>query len=305
MRYFCNTLLKNFNKTILRVFVSLATNYKISNANESSLCIIFYKVINMFSKFLKFTTKVSMIALLSLSAKNANAEIARGMTFGIGGEWMAGIDKNHHFSFESQTHSHQGNDHHHDDYTLHMRKDQGFGGSLSIGYLMENGFEAGLEVLYKELKYRDHTIHDGHLETHNLIGLLKGTYYIDLGSMIYPYMTAGIGIAHIRAEGVVYNDDPVQASTPGARQFVKFDHMHSNKLAGDAGFGLAFAMQEALLSLGVKISGNHHMSGSHHYHDINITDGIRNHFRDNEDFDFGKLSQVNYSVEAKLKIITG
>ena len=258
----------------------------------------------MFSKFLKFATGATIVALLGFSTNNAHADIARGMTFGIGGEWMTGIDKNHHFSFDVPFPVPAGTFlNSTDNYTLHMKKDQGFGGSVSLGYLMENGFETGVEVLYKNLKYKDNTIHDGHLETHNIVGLLKGTYYVDLGAMVYPYITAGIGIAHIRAEGKVYNDNPVDAAVPGPRQFVKFDHIKANKLAGDVGVGLAFAMQNTLISVGVKMSGNQHMSGSHHYHDMKVTDGNGNQFTNNSDFDFGKLSQKNYEVEAKIKLI--
>jgi opacity protein-like surface antigen len=293
----------------------------------------------MFSKFLKFATGTAVLALMCINANNAqSASIAPGMTFGVGAEWVLGIDKNNDFSFRPTSSVHGTLIDEHDEFTFHSHKDHGFGASVSIGYLMENGFEGGVEILYRHLKYNSHHGHHGnhghdhdhdhghehnnindnnhdehhghshgynnghsYMETHNLIGLLKGTYYIDLGSMVYPYVTAGIGIAHIKAEGKIYNKNH---SKHDSKQFIKFHDIRANKLAGDAGVGIAVAMQNTLLSLGVKVSGNQHISGGHH-HNVKVTDGSGKHFSNNHDFNFGKLTQVNYEVEAKIKMIMG
>jgi len=256
----------------------------------------------MLSKFLKFATGATMIALLGLNNANATG-LTPGMTFGVGAEYMFGIKTNKDLSYTVGTAAPAGTAL--DPaaiYSLDMKRDNGYGGSVSVGYLMDSGFEGGLEVQYKELKYKD-AVNKGTLETTNLIGLLKGTYYIDLGSMIYPYISAGIGIAHINAKGTIYNADAAFAAVAGAPQFVKFSDMKANKLAGDAGIGIAAAMQSALFSIGLKVSANQNMADSKSYSDMKVADGAGAAFRNNSDFAFGKLSQVNYEVEAKLKVI--
>ena len=170
----------------------------------------------MFSKFLKFATGATMIALLGLNNANATG-LTPGMTFGVGAEWMFGIKTNRDLSYIVDTApvgTALGDG---DLYSLDMKRDNGYGGSVSVGYLMDSGFEGGLEVLYKELKYKD-AVSKSTLETTNLIGLLKGTYYIDLGSMIYPYITAGVGIAHISAKGTIYKVPAAAAAGPGAER---------------------------------------------------------------------------------------
>ena len=253
----------------------------------------------MFSKFLKFATGATMIALLGLNNANATG-LTPGMTFGVGAEWMFGIKTNKDLSYKvlPAANGLTAND----IYSLDMKRDNGYGGSVSVGYLMDSGFEGGLEVLYKELKYKD-AVSKSTLETTNLIGLLKGTYYIDLGSMIYPYITAGVGIAHISAKGTIYNADQAMAAAAGAPQFVKFTDMKANKLAGDAGIGIAAAMQSALFSVGVKASTNQNMEDSKSYTDMKVVDGAGDAFTSNSDFAFGRLTQMNYEVEAKLKVI--
>ena len=252
----------------------------------------------MFSKFLKFATGATMIALLGLNNANATG-LTPGMTFGVGAEWMFGIKTNRDLSYTA-TNAHgltQG-----EIYSLDMKRDNGYGGSVSVGYLMDSGFEGGLEVLYKELKYKD-AVSKSTLETTNLIGLLKGTYYIDLGSMIYPYITAGVGISHISAKGTIVNADQTTAAAAGAPQFVKFTDMKANKLAGEVGVGIAAAVQSALFSVGVKASTNQNMEDSKSYTDMKVVNGNGAAFNNSSDFAFGKLSQMNYEVEAKLKVI--
>ena len=251
----------------------------------------------MFSKFLKFATGATMIALLGLNNANATG-LTPGMTFGVGAEWMFGIKTNKDLSYKvlPAANGLTAND----IYSLDMKRDNGYGGSVSVGYLMDSGFEGGLEVLYKELKYKD-AVSKSTLETTNLIGLLKGTYYIDLGSMIYPYITAGVGIAHISAKGTIYKVPAAAAAGP--TEFVKFTDMKANKLAGDAGIGIAAAMQSALFSVGVKASTNQNMEDSKSYTDMKVVNGAGTAFTSNSDFAFGKLSQMNYEVEAKLKVI--
>ena len=249
----------------------------------------------MFSKFLKFATGATMIALLGLNNANATG-LTPGMTFGVGAEWMFGIKTNKDLSYTATNVAGltAGNI-----YSLDMKRDNGYGGSVSVGYLMDSGFEGGLEVLYKELKYKD-AVSKSTLETTNLIGLLKGTYYIDLGSMIYPYITAGVGISHISAKGTLYR---VPVAAAGPTEFVKFTDMKANKLAGDAGVGIAAAMQSALFSVGVKASTNQNMEDSKSYTDMKVVNGAGAAFTNSSAFAFGKLSQMNYEVEAKLKVI--
>ena len=255
----------------------------------------------MFSKFLKFATGATMIALLGLNNANATG-LTPGMTFGVGAEWMFGIKTNRDLSYTVGTTPVGTALVEEDLYSLDMKRDNGYGGSVSVGYLMDSGFEGGLEVLYKELKYKD-AVSKSTLETTNLIGLLKGTYYIDLGSMIYPYITAGVGISHISAKGTIVNADQTTAAAAGAPQFVKFTDMKANKLAGDAGIGIAAAMQSALFSVGVKASTNQNMEDSKSYTDMKVVNGNGAAFNNSSDFAFGKLSQMNYEVEAKLKVI--
>ena len=252
----------------------------------------------MFSKFLKFATGATMIALLGLNNANATG-LTPGMTFGVGAEWMFGIKTNRDLSYTVGTTPVGTALVEEDLYSLDMKRDNGYGGSVSVGYLMDSGFEGGLEVLYKELKYKD-AVSKSTLETTNLIGLLKGTYYIDLGSMIYPYITAGVGISHISAKGTLYR---VPVAAAGATEFVKFTDMKANKLAGDAGIGIAAAMQSALFSVGVKASTNQNMEDSKSYTDMKVVDGAGDAFTSNSDFAFGRLTQMNYEVEAKLKVI--
>lgn len=264
----------------------------------------------MFSKFLKFATGATMLALLGFGANNAQStSLTPGMTFGIGAEWMFHAKKNSDFSYLVGTTVPAGTGltastaASPNIFTFDMKRDNGYGGSVSFGYLMDSGFEGGIEVLYKNLKYKDGSTRST-LETDNWIGLLKGTYYVDLGSMIYPYITAGIGIAHVNAKGTIYNTSTTIPSGT-ANEFVKFSDLKANKLAGDAGIGIAAAFQSALVSLGLKVSGNQHISDNHSHSDMKVYDGAGAQFTNNSEFTFGKLTQINYEVEAKIKLIMG
>ena len=237
----------------------------------------------MFSKLLKFATGATMIALLGFDNANATG-LTPGMTFGVGAEWMFGIKTNKDLSYTVGAAAPAGTALVPKDvHSLDMKRNEGYGGSVSVGYLMDSGFEGGIEVLYKELKYKD-AANKGMLETTNLIGLLKGTYYIN-------------------AKGTIYNADAKKAADAGAPQFVKFSDMKANRLAGDAGIGIAAAMQSALFSIGIKASANQSMEDSKSYSDMKVADGVGGAFASNSDFAFGKLPQMNYEVEAKLKVI--
>jgi opacity protein-like surface antigen len=228
----------------------------------------------IFSKLSKFAL-VASLAFASMSNASA-AGLTPGMTIGLGGDYVFKINENTNFAPEITP----GNK-----TTFNASKDKGWGGNVSFGYMMENGILGELELGYRDLKYVDSKTTTNTLETTNMLGLLRGTYYIDLGSMVYPYITAAAGAVRINAKGKIDTLD--------------FSDLTAWKVAADAGLGLAVSMDSFIVSLGAKASWNQAISDSKTYtptmNPTTLTFPTK----------FGSIDQLNYSVVANLKMILG
>jgi hypothetical protein len=284
----------------------------------------------MLNKFFKFTAKFAVLGVFTFSAINAaNADgcytpkpkkpcmtapkaveecftpkydecskpmlpevkgLTPGMTIGIGGDWLFGIDENKDFvtSLTDGTNTYT--------YLLNSKLDSGYGGSLSFGYMMDSNFLGELEVAYKDIKYKDSTNSGNSLETTNWLGLLRGTYFIDAGSMVYPYLSAAVGFSRVKIDNATIVGNNADADV------IKFSDIKKTKIAGDLGIGIAAAMQSALLSVGLKVAANQDIKSS----DLSATYTDGSAFPDDKyTASFGKLRQINYGVEAKLRMLLG
>jgi hypothetical protein len=181
------------------------------------------------------------------------------------------------------------------DYAFNMKRDKGYGGNVTFGYLNEYGFLGELELGYKKLKYKDAN-YKSTMETNNVLGLLRGTYYLDLGSMIYPYLTGAVGLSRINAKGTIYG--VTKGDIDSTLKYLDFKDLQAIKIAGDAGIGIATMMDNAILSLGVKAAANKAIKDNFYTASFNGKQSL-----DSKGFSFGQLTQRNYAIEAKFKML--
>ena len=134
------------------------------------------------TKFLMAAISFSVL----FSSSNAKAEMLdSGVILGVGGNYVASKSKSGDTQIDSV-----------------IKKNYGLGGYISLGYLVSSSFEGGLELGYREFKIKPNTnagiissVEDMlYVKIGGPIGLLVGSYYIDMDSVINPYIKAGLGL---------------------------------------------------------------------------------------------------------------
>jgi opacity protein-like surface antigen len=258
----------------------------------------------MASKLTKIIAGATMLAVMAFNSSANAAGMTPGMMIGIGGDMLFAIKENTDTKYVVGDVPKETALVAKDTYTLSTKKDSGYGGNVSFGYLMDNGLAGELELGYRDIKYKD-KVNKSTAETTNMTAILKGTYYIDLGSMIYPYVTAGAGIARVDAKGTIYNADATKgAVTPAvADTFVKFDSMKQNVLAYQAGAGITTTVGSAMLGAGYKFFGTYKMEDSKDHTDMTVADGVGGKFTNYKDFTFGKFTQNIHTIEIFAKMV--
>ena len=151
-------------------------------------------------------------------------------------------------------------------FTLDAEKDSTWDAGIYLGYLMGNGLEGGLELGYRKFKAKDKTNTKNELEVTDMTALLSGTFYVDMGSSIHPYVNVGVGMARAEAKGVIHVD--------GAKKdtdMVKFDALKKWIVAYKAGVGVAMTFDNFVVGVGYKLGGFGSMDKGKDYKDATVT----------------------------------
>jgi len=237
-----------------------------------------------------------MLAVFAFSNNSFAAEcnnngggLTPGMVAGIIGDIGFAINENSDFVYDPAGDKK-------DISTFNAKIDSSYGGSILFGYLMENGLEGALEVGYRQTKEKDKTT-ASRLESDQWFGMIRGTYYLDLQTMVYPYIMAGIGIVRSDIKATLIKDDGT------ATDVAKISDLKKNKLGYQAGVGLSTVMQSAIIGIGYKFFGVAKIQDTDDYTDAKFTDFAAKPVADLTKVKFGSINQNFHTVEAFIKMV--
>jgi opacity protein-like surface antigen len=135
----------------------------------------------MLNKFLK----VAALSAVLFSASARAEEKLAGFNITVGGDKVFAVRKNDDLFTANNT-----------------KLDNGYGFQASVNNMMDNNFELGVEAGYRIDKQKHKNNNgssllgaNGAFENKMFTLLAKGTYYVDLGTNIMPYVGVGAGIA--------------------------------------------------------------------------------------------------------------
>lgn len=202
------------------------------------------------------------------------AGLGSGMTFGIGGDFGFAINSNSDFDVASMTVTTPntattgvlksitfGG------ANFSQKRDNAYGAYANLGWMMDNGLEANIEIGYHQIKNKDKTNSSSHIESDVLSGMINATYYVDLfDGMFLPYVTVGAGIARTEAKGTIYDNlngsTIAQAITGGtadstltSSNSIVFKDLTKTRFAYQAGVGISTSFDSVILGVGYKFFG--------------------------------------------------
>jgi opacity protein-like surface antigen len=245
----------------------------------------------MISKITKILATAGMLAVFSF-ANNSNA--TEGMTGGI----MVGVGGDIGFYSNENTdliYSPDGGTT--DISTFNSKIDTSYGGYVTVGYMMDC-LEGAIEAGYRQFKEKDSKNSVSKLESKQWFGMLRGTYYLDLQSSIYPYVMAGVGLVRSKINATLVKD----ASPIDATQYANIDDLKITKFGYEAGIGVATMFQSAMIGLGYKFFGVANIEDGDDYSDATFT-GFDQAAVDNANaVKFGEIAQKIHTVEAFVKV---
>lgn len=185
--------------------------------------------------------------------------------------------------------------------TFDAKRDTSYGVYALLGYVMESGLEGALEVGYRQLKEKD-KVSPSKLESKQWYGMLRGTYYLDLQSLVYPYIMAGVGVARSEIKATLIQDAE-SGSAIDPTKIATIDNLKDNKLAYEAGVGISAVMQAAVFSIGYKYFGISSIDDSDSYSDGSFTTFDGTPVEDLTKMKFGSIDTNIHTIEANVKVI--
>lgn len=185
--------------------------------------------------------------------------------------------------------------------TFAQKHDSLYGAYANIGWMMDNGLEANVELGYHQLKFKDKNFSSNSMEDDILSGMLNLTYYADLfDGMFLPYVTVGAGIGRIDSKGTLY--DTTDSATANV---ITFKDLTKTTFGYQAGVGVATSFDSIVLGVGYKFLGFSSFSDSNSDLSVTVVDkdavgGVIN----SSAFNFGskKINTHNVTVFAKFTI---
>ena len=218
----------------------------------------------------KITKLLSIVVFSSVVffVPTAKAEIlGNGVTLGLGGHYVMTAQNDYS-----------------DEYVL--EKERALGGYVSLGYLICNGFEIGLEGGYRVVKVKDAENLGLSIKITNVVGLIMGSYYLDTNFNVYPYVKVGAGINRMGVD-------------------VKVPHIFNpilskkNVTAFKTGIGVATVFESVVVGIGYEFFGTLKAN----LFESKDKDGFdfKMQPRGSSDSDF--VSERNHSIEAFIKFI--
>ncbi len=249
----------------------------------------------MISKVTKILATAGMLAVFSFANNSYSAEsngLVGGMTVGIGGDIGFKVNENSDLRYTID-----GTDF----ATFNSQRDTSYAGYITAGYMMDC-LEGALEIGYRQLKENDSKNTGSKLESKQWFGMLRGTYYLDLQSAIYPYVMAGLGIVRSEITATLVKD----ASPIVAADFATLTGgLKINKFGYEAGLGVATMVQSAVIGVGYKFFGVANIKDSDSYTNATFTDFAQKQLDPDvlaQAMKFGEISQKIHTVEAFAKV---
>jgi len=192
------------------------------------------------------STPVSPVEHHSFESAPVNMKksgLSSGMTFGIGGNYGFAINSNSDFVIPSIT----SNGVTTKALTFAQKHDSLYGAYGNLGWMMENGLEANVQVGYDQLKFKDKNNSSNSLENTILSGMLNLIYHVDLfeGAFL-PYVTLGAGVARVTTKGTLYDAD---------KNSIAIKDLIKTTFAYQAGAGVATSFENVVLGVGYKFLG--------------------------------------------------
>ena len=251
----------------------------------------------MISKVTKILATAGMLAVFSFANNSYSAEsngLVGGMTVGIGGDIGFKVNENNDFKYMPDNATAD------DIATFNSKRDTSYAGYITAGYMMDC-LEGALEIGYRQLKEKDSKNTGSKLESKQWFGMLRGTYYLDLQSAIYPYVMAGLGIVRSEITATLVQDETEDASADYA---TITGGLKINKFGYEAGLGVATMVQSAVIGVGYKFFGVANIKDSDSYTNATFTDFEQEEIdsADLADMRFGEISQKIHTVEAFAKV---
>ena len=247
----------------------------------------------MISKVTKILATAGMLAVFSFANNSYSAEsngLVGGMTVGIGGDIGFKVNENNDFKYTPDGQ---------DFATFNSKRDTSYAGYITAGYMMDC-LEGALEIGYRQLKENDSKNTGSKLESKQWFGMLRGTYYLDLQSAIYPYVMAGLGIVRSEITATLVQDE----GDASADYATITGGLKINKFGYEAGLGVATMVQSAVIGVGYKFFGVANIKDSDSYTNATFTDFAQEEVTgaDLADMRFGDISQKIHTVEAFAKV---
>jgi opacity protein-like surface antigen len=257
--------------------------------------VIFLKGFKMISKITRILATAGMLAVFGLSSNSFadNSGLTSGMTAGIGGDIGFHINENSDFKYTTDGTADNTS-------TFNAEIDSSYAGYITIGYMMDC-LEGAIEGGYRQLKEKDSKGTGSKLESKQWFGMIRGTYYLDLQSSVYPYIMAGIGIVRSEVTATMIKDatpvDPTQFATLSGG-------LKINKFGYEAGIGLATMLQSAVIGAGYKFFGVANLDDTDSYTGATFTDFAQKPLdaATLATMKFGDISQKIHTVEAFVKV---
>jgi hypothetical protein len=173
-----------------------------------------------------------------------------------------------------------------------------YGGEISFGYMMENRIGASINVAYHQSKIDDKNNKDSFLKPTILSGMLNFDYSLDLGLILYPYVSLGAGLGRIDIEGQFHNGDLE----------LDIKNLKKNKLIYQIGGGLLVKN----FGIGYKFFGLMDINDSDTFTDLNVNlnnngtgvaAGQVNFQLPSDAFKFNTFENKNHIVTAFMKFV--
>lgn len=181
-------------------------------------------------------------------------------------------------------------------------KDGGFIGSVTLGYMMGDGVEAGLRIGYFKDKLKDKTSNSKSvIEADNIFALANGRYYLDMDSF-YPFAGVGIGAARVNAQGTIYDN----GATPA--EVLKFDSMIGYTIAYSAQIGVAMDLSPVLVGVNYELFGVGNIKEGKDYDDMtgkfdSLDIGTTTGKVSPKEVKFGKFNQLAHIISLTARMI--
>jgi opacity protein-like surface antigen len=176
-------------------------------------------------------------------------------------------------------------------FNLNQDLDYMYGGDVRFGYMMENGVAASVGIGYHQSQINHKENKNSNIKPTLLSGMINLDYMLDLGVILYPYISVGAGLGRLDMKGKFENGSDV----------LEFKSLKKNKFMYQAGAGVLIKN----FGIGYKFLGMMDLEDSETINDLKVSvkNSSGNYDISSDAFKFGTFENKNHIVTAFMKFV--